>query len=478
MIDLTLGEIADIVGGEVIGDPAVVVTGDVEYDTRKLHAGGLFLAFAGEQVDGHDYLDAAAAAGAVGAIVTRKVGSGPAQVLVGDTLAAATALASEVLRRVPDVTVIGITGSSGKTTTKDLMTQVLGTTARTVSLTGSHNNELGVPYVVLRVRADSRFLVLEMGARGIGHIRHLTRIAPPQIGVVLNVGSAHLGEFGSREAIAQAKGELVEALPADGLAVLNADDPLVLAMRSRTAARVVTVGRSPGADVRAEDVRLDALGHASFTLVAAQGRAEVTLRHAGAHHVANALAVAAVGLDRGMTPDAVALALGQAAPISRWRMETTERADGVLVVNDAYNANPESMRAALTTLAAIGQPRITNGGRTIAVLGEMAELGPDADAEHEAVGRLAGELGVSQVVAVGAAARPIVSGAALEGSGDDRVRWVPDTDAAVALLRRELRAPDVVLVKASRAAGLERVAEAIAEDEGPASGAGEGSGTG
>jgi UDP-N-acetylmuramoyl-tripeptide--D-alanyl-D-alanine ligase len=290
---------------------------------------------------------------------------------------------------------------------------------------------------------DTRYLVLETSARGLGHIRELTEIAPPRFGVVLNVGSAHLGEFGSREAIAQAKGELVEALPADGVAILNADDPLVAAMAIRTSARVVTFGSS--ADVRASDVRLDDLGRPRFTLHAHEATAEVTLRLSGEHQVANALAAATVALECGMPLPDVAAALSEATPRSKWRMEITERPDGVLVINDAYNANPESMRAALTELTRIGRRR---GARTWAVLGAMAELGDVTVEAHEALGELAVGLGVSRLVAVGEAASAIGHGA----------EWVPDADTAIALLRKEVAPGDVVLVKASRAIGLERVA--------------------
>ena len=460
MIELSLGEVAAIVGGRLQhADPATMVTGAVEFDSRAVTAGGLFLALPGERVDGHDYVPTAIAAGAVAAIVTRPVDA--PSIEVTDGFAALAALAAAVVRRLPDATVIGVTGSSGKTSTKDLMAQLLRRLGPTVAPPGSFNNELGHPYTVLRATSETRFLVLEKSARGIGHIRYLTEIAPPRIGAVLNVGSAHLGEFGSREAIAQAKGELVEALPANGVAVLNADDQLVAAMAARTAARVVLVGRAPGADVRAEDVELDGFGRARFGLVTATGAAPVALRLVGEHHVGNALAAAAVALECGMTVDDAAAALSEATPVSRWRMEVTERADGVVIVNDAYNANPESMRAALGSLATIGRGR---PGRTWAVLGPMAELGPDAPAAHEAVGRLAGELAVARVLAVGEAARPIADAAALEGSGVGESSWVPDVEAAVARLRADLCPGDVVLVKASRAASLERVALAIAED--------------
>jgi UDP-N-acetylmuramoyl-tripeptide--D-alanyl-D-alanine ligase len=326
---------------------------------------------------------------------------------------------------------------------------------------------------VLRADTSTRFLVLETSARGIGHIRALTRIAPPRIGVVLNVGSAHLGEFGSREAIATAKAELVEALPAatdGGIAVLNADDPLVAGMANRTRARVVTVGESAGVDVRADQVRLDDLGRATFRLTAPAGRAMVTLPLVGGHHVGNALAGAAVALECGLSVPAIAEALSVAGPRSRWRMEVVERADGVVVINDAYNANPESVRAALKTLAAIGRAR---SARTVAVLGEMAELGADAADEHDAIGRLAVRLDISRLIAVGAAARSMAHGAALEGSWDGESTWVADSDAALILLQHELRPGDVVLVKASRAASLERVAIALGDASAAAVNSGE-----
>ncbi|MCW2595521.1 MAG: murF [Jatrophihabitans sp.] len=471
MIELTLGEVTEIVGGRLVGaDPAARVTGCVEFDSRAVSSGGLFVALPGERVDGHDFVAAATAAGAVASLVTRPV-DGPS-IEVADGFAALAALAAAVIRRLPDTVVIGVTGSSGKTSTKDLLARVLAQAGPTVAPPGSYNNELGHPYTVLRATPATRFLVLETSARGIGHIRYLTEIAPPRIGVVLNVGSAHLGEFGSRDAIAQAKGELVEALPpgaSGGVAILNADDPLVAAMAERTAARVVTFGEAAGADVRAEDVRLDDLGRPTFALVTATSRIRVALRLIGAHHVGNALAAAAVAVECGMTLGDIATALA-GAPASRWRMEVTERADGVLVLNDAYNANPESMRSALNTLAAVGQARRAAGGRTFAVLGPMAELGADGPAEHDAIGRLAAELDISHVIAVGEPARPIQHGAALEGSWHGESRWVPDVDTALAVLRAELREADVVLVKASRAASLERVALAIADDcmSGPA----------
>jgi UDP-N-acetylmuramoyl-tripeptide--D-alanyl-D-alanine ligase len=459
---MTLGEVAAVVSGRLRGaDPDTPVPGPVHYDSRSVTPGSLFLALPGEHVDGHEYARAAVASGAVAVIATRPVD--PPAIEVADGISALTALAAASARRL-SATVVGITGSSGKTSTKDLIAALLRRLGPTVAPAGSMNNELGHPYTVLLADAATRYLVLELGARGIGHIRHLTTIAPPRIGVELNVGSAHLGEFGSRDAIAQAKGELVEALPADGLAVLNGDDPLVSAMAARTAARVVRFGESDAADVQARDVELDDLGRARFLLAAGGATAPVRLRLVGGHHVSNALAAAAVALEAGMPLADAAAGLSEARAASRWRMEVAERPDGVLIINDAYNANPESMRAALKTLASVARARRGDGGRSFAVLGPMAELGPTAPAEHDAIGRLAVRLDISRVVAVGEDARPIQHGAALEGSWNGESSWVADVDAAVAALRAELRPGDVVLVKASRAAGLERVALALAGD--------------
>lgn len=466
MIPLSIAEVADIVSGRAHDvDPQALVTGPVEFDSRNCGPGGLFLALPGEHVNGHDFVANAIGRGAVAALVTEPV-AGP-RIEVADGFAALAALAGAVARRLTDTTVIGVTGSSGKTSTKDLIAQLLARIGPTVAPAGSLNNELGHPYTVLRADPATRFLVLEASARSAGDIAYLAGIAPPLIGVVLNVGSAHLGEFGSRAAIAAAKGELVEALPAaadGGVAVLNADDPLVLAMAERTKARVVTVGTAAAADVRAEDIELDELGRAAFTLHAAGAAAPVRLALVGRHQVGNGLAAAAVALECGLPLTDVAAALGQAHAASRWRMELTERADGVLVINDAYNANPESMRAALESLASVGRSRQPRGARSFAVLGEMAELGADAPAEHDAVGRLTVRLGLSRVIVVGEQARSIQLGAGLEGSGHGESSWVPDAEAAVAVLRDELRPGDVVLVKASRSARLERVAMAIADD--------------
>jgi UDP-N-acetylmuramoyl-tripeptide--D-alanyl-D-alanine ligase len=455
VIPLSLSEIAAVTNGRLHGARGTEVVTAVEFDSRAIRPGGLFLALPGERVDGHAFAAAAVERGAACVLAAREV-DGPAVVVppvervagtyLGDTdpdgsgaavLAALARLAHHVVARLPGLTVVGVTGSSGKTSTKDLLAAVLAPLGPTVAPPESFNNELGLPWTALRADAATRHLVLEFSARGTGHIAALAAAVPPRIGVVLNVGSAHLGEFGSVAAIAQAKGELVEALPADGIAVLNADDQRVAAMAPRTAARVRTFGRH--ADVRAEALTLDA-GRARFRLVTPTGSAPVALRLVGAHHVGNALATAAVAGELGGTPEMVAEALSSAVPASRWRMEVTERADGVTVVNDAYNANPDSMAAALRALAALG-----DGRRTWAVLGPMRELGHESAAAHAEVATLAKELGIDELVTV-------------DGVEYGAGRPVADVATATALLAAELAPGDVVLVKASRAAGLDRIA--------------------
>jgi UDP-N-acetylmuramoyl-tripeptide--D-alanyl-D-alanine ligase len=456
MIPVDLADVAAVLGTQAPVEARV--TADVEVDSRLVQPGGLFVALPGERVDGHDHAAGAVRAGAVAAITARPVEGVPCLV-VPDPLAALQALAADLYARDPEPLTIGVTGSSGKTSTKDLLAQVLAGFGATLAPQGSFNNELGLPLTALRRAPDTRFAALEYSARGVGHIAFLCRIVPPHVAIVLNVGSAHLGEFGGREGIAQAKGELVEA--ARTLAVLNADDPLVLGMRSRTERPVLTFG-SQG-DVRAEDVRVDDGGRARFRLVSGHGSADVALQVRGEHQVSNAVAVAAAVLGAGVTDDVprVAELISAAVPLSRWRMEVTERPDGVTVVNDAYNANPESMRAALKTLAVMSAGKTR---RTVAVLGHMAELGDDAFDAHQDLGRFVVRLDVDQLVVVGEQAGAIHAGAVLEGSWGSESVHVADADAALALLREQLAPGDVVLVKASRSASLERVAAALLED--------------
>jgi UDP-N-acetylmuramoyl-tripeptide--D-alanyl-D-alanine ligase len=455
VIPLSLADVAKVTGAEpdLVTDPGALAR-SVVIDSRQAGPGALFAALPGERVDGHDFASAAVAAGAVAVLATRPTGV-PA-LITRDVPEALGRLARAVVDSLPGLSIAGITGSVGKTTTKDLAAQLIERLGPTIAPQGSFNNEIGHPLTVLRVTEATRYLVLELSARGAGHIAQLCEIAPPRFGVVLCVGHAHTGEFGGIESVARAKGELPAALPPGGVALLNSDDPRVLAMADRTAARVVTFGRGGGAMVRAEGVRLDPGGRASFTLVTPEGSAPVRLRLVGEHNVTNALAAAALAGELGLPAAAAAEGLSAAAPRSRWRMEVTERPDGVTVINDAYNANPEAMAAAIETLAVVAR-----GRRAFAVLGPMNELGSESRMRHEEAGGLAARAGVAGLIVVGEDAAPILSGARAERSWRGELLGVPDTGSAVAALGNLLEPGDVVLVKASRSAGLERVAFAL-----------------
>ncbi|MBK9741304.1 MAG: UDP-N-acetylmuramoyl-tripeptide--D-alanyl-D-alanine ligase [Actinobacteria bacterium] len=467
MIPFSVREIADVVGGRMSSvDPETMVR-DVTVDSRAAGSGAMYVAIAGERVDGHDFAEAAESAGCVvcltDRVLVRTDGSSLPCVIVDDPVLALGRLARLV--RIDRLTckVVAITGSSGKTSTKDLLAFTLAGIGTTVRAEGSFNTEVGVPLTILAADERTEFLVVEMGMRGEGHISYLVDIARPDVGVVVNVGSAHIGMLGTREAIARAKGELVAGLPATATAVLNTDDTLVRSMVGSTAAAVVTFGESADADVRATDVRLDAEARPSFTLTDGRpGHDEavpVSLQFSGEHYVSNALAAAAAALSLGGSLEQVADGLRAATPQSRWRMEVRESPDGVTIVNDAYNANPESMRAALKTLVAMAA-----GRRTWAVLGEMRELGDESMVEHDAIGRLAVRLDISRLLCVGAGTRVMHLAASNEGSWGEESAFAPDVESALLILREELRPGDVVLVKASRSVGLERIAAELLGD--------------
>jgi UDP-N-acetylmuramoyl-tripeptide--D-alanyl-D-alanine ligase len=458
MIPLTLAEVASASGGRVHdADPATFVTG-LTVDSRTVRPGDLFAGLAGERVDGAAFAPAAVAAGAAAALVAGAAAAGVPRVEVTDPAAALAAVGSAVRDR-SAARVVGVTGSSGKTITKDMLAAVLRTRLDVVASERSFNNEIGLPLTLARLEPGSQALVVELGARGRGHVAALCAQARPHVGVVTNVGTAHFGMFGSREAIAEAKGELVESLPGDGAAILNADDALVTAMAARTSAKVVTYGIVAPADVRAVELALDADARAAFTLLTPDGRARVQLPAPGEHLVMDALAAAAGAWALGLAVEDMAAGLA-AAPLSPMRMQLRRRADGVAVIDDAYNANPASMAAGLRTLAAARRP----GGRTVAVLGGMAELGPIAEAEHERIGRLVADLGLDRLVGVGPLGAVMVRAATAAGLADAAaVAGVEDAAPAVGALAQG----DVVLVKASRAVGLDR-AVAVLLGEGAA----------
>lgn len=456
MIPMTLAEIASVVGGEVEGDPTLTVLGPAFVDTRAPVEGGLFVALAGDRVDGHDFAGSAIEGGAVAVLGGRRTNA--PTVVVADPVVALGRLARHVVDETRP-TVIALTGSQGKTGTKDYLAHVLEGLGQTVATVGNLNNEIGVPLTALRSTAHTTYLVVEMGARGIGHIRYLCDVAPPQVAAVLNVGTAHLSEFGSREAVAQAKGEIVESLPASGVAVLNADDDLTSAMTARSAARTLTFGTT--GDVAWRDVELDDLGRPSFELGYDGAWLPVRLTQSGAHQVANAAAAAALAIGAGLPADVVADRLGGATSASPWRMEVHERSDGLIVVNDAYNANPASMAAAIDALVAIGERR---GRRTVAVLGEMLELGSTAAGAHRELGRLVAEAGVDLLVTVGPVAGGIAEGAASVTDWSGTALPTAGRDEALAAVRDNVAAADVVLVKASRGAALEHIADGLLDD--------------
>lgn len=455
MIPVSVAQATGLVGGRACDIPPAV---EVQYlrsvatDSRLVEPGSLFVAIRGERVDGHDYVPQALSAGALAALVSQPV-TGPS-ILVQDTVASMGSLAAALRQRLAGCRVVAITGSSGKTSTKDLLAEVLGSHGPTVAPQGSFNTEVGVPMTIFRAELGTKYLVLEMGMRGPGHISTLVQLARPEIGVILNAGSAHLGMMGSRQAIVEAKGEILDLLPSEGFAVLPGDDPAILAQVRRTSASILTFGTGPSLDVRAEHVRMDEAARPSFDMVWAERRTEVRLQSRGRHQVANALAAAAVCLGLGLDQDWTAAALSAATPRSQWRMEVHRAPSGVTVVNDAYNANPESVAAALATLVAMGE-----GRRRIAVLGEMLELGAASPALHAEVGQQAATLGI-RLVCVGPGTVPMHQAAIAAGGSS---HWVPDAQEAIESVLADLGAGDTVLVKASRGIGLEQVALGLIE---------------
>ncbi|GGI04319.1 UDP-N-acetylmuramoyl-tripeptide--D-alanyl-D-alanine ligase [Egicoccus halophilus] len=455
MIPLALQEVAAAVGGELVGDARTEIR-TVSTDSRTVADGALFVALPGERADGHDHVAAAVTAGAAAVLVSRPMDAGVPEVRVADTWLAVRALAADVRRRVDPATV-AVTGSVGKTTVKDLTAAALGSQRRTVAARGSFNNELGVPLTLLELTADTQALVTEIGARHVGDIATLAPVAAPDVAVVTAVAGVHLEIFGSIERVAVAKRELVESLGPSGVAVLNVADPRVAAMATAAPAVISVALDDPRADVHARDVVLDRHARASATAVTPWGRVPLTLPIAGRHHVGNALLALAVAGHLEVDLHAAAAALA-GAPVSRWRGEVVEAGD-VVVVNDAYNANPTSVGAALDTLVAVERT-----GRTHAVLGVMAEIGDDHHREHVAVGARCAELGVDELVVVGDLAVGMAEGA--RAAGLAHVVEVPDADTALEHLLASVAPGDVVLVKASRVGGLERVADGLVEARG------------
>lgn len=448
----SLSEIATAVGGRLVGEEDTVVSG-VATDNRTVRSGDLFVALVGEREDGHRFVEDAIRRGAAGALVSR-IPAVVASVVVADTGAALLELAKSERSEMTG-TVVGITGSTGKTSVKDFTASVLTSRYRVWASPRSFNTEVGVPLTLLNAPTDAEVVVVEMGSRGLGHIAALCAVARPHMGVVTNLSLAHMEMFGSLATVADAKAELVEALPETGTAVLNADDLIVRKFDARTPAHVLRYGVALDADVRGEDIALDEAGRPSFTLHGPDGAERVELPVSGEHMAWNALAAAAAGIGLGLSVGECATGLKD-VQLSPWRMEVASGQQGIRVLNDAYNANPASMAAALKAARWMARE-----GRSIAVLGEMAELGQHSAAEHERVGELVARLGIDELIVVGSAASAIATGAEREGVEPDRIIRVDTPEAAAEAVQRVARDGDLVLVKGSRVAGLERVAEAL-----------------
>ncbi|NPV60276.1 MAG: UDP-N-acetylmuramoyl-tripeptide--D-alanyl-D-alanine ligase [Actinobacteria bacterium] len=468
MIPARVEELARATGGTVLlpaSRPRLALK-RVSTDTRTLAKGDLFVALQGKHYDAHAFLRAALERGAAALLVARADPDalrlarekGAAVVRVRGTMAALERLAAWQ-RELTKARVIGITGSTGKTLTKDFTASVLSRAGKVVSARGSFNNEIGVPLTLLEVRQDTDYLVLEMGARGVGHIRGLCELARPEVGVITNIGVAHLRFFRTRDNLARAKAELLESLPPGGRAVINGDDDYAGLLRELSPCPVVSFGYSSRCEVRARDVEVDGEGRAVFTLgVKGGGKARVRLPLPGRHNVENALAAAAVGRIMGVDMECIVQGL-QEAETTGWRMEMIKRPDEITIINDAYNANPVSMRSALMALGDISRER-----RAIAVLGDMGELGPVSEKAHEELGRMAVEYGTDILITVGKKTRLTAKVACAAGLPKGSVFATDGVDKAAEILRAIVEPGDVVLIKGSRFLGLEKLAELVARD--------------
>lgn len=464
MIALTPNEIAAAIGGELLagrGDAESAIVGEAQTDSRDVQPGQIFVARRGEETDGHLYASQAVERGAALLIVERDTDDRVPQIVVDDATDALGRLAKAVVHRVAEqgaLTVVGITGSNGKTTTKNLVAAIAERLGPTVASIKSFNNEVGGPLTMLRVEQQTKTLVAEMGASAEGEIARLTEMAPPNIGVVLSVGLAHAGGFGGLETTYRTKSEMVRDLPDTAVAVLNRDDPWVSKMADLTAARVVWFGQHLEAEVRASDVEGSAEG-TDFTLHARGEAVPVHFGVLGEHHVANALAASAVGLELGMPLAEIVRVLEATTLAAPGRMQVLPGRDGITVINDAYNASPDSMSAALKTLAQIKRP----GARAVAVLGAMSELGELAGEQHDRIGLQVVRLGIDELVVVGKEARRLHISAINEGSWDGESVFFEDHDEALAYLADTARPNDTVLVKSSNAAGLQALGDRLAE---------------
>lgn len=462
MIQASLSAIAKIVDGELIG-PDGFVTGSVETDSRLVSLGSLFIAKPGEVTDGHNFAKAAEVAGAVGVVVERElVDLEIGQILVSNSVSALGKLAAWLvaeLKREGSPKVIAVTGSNGKTSTKNMLRQILQRFGKTIAPIESYNNEVGAPISMLKADRDTKFLVAELGAGGPGSIAYLTQMCQPDIAVVLKVGLAHVGEFGGIENTYEIKSELVRELSADSKLVLNADDSLVAKMASLSKAPVSWFGTTENCVLRAKNIEVTLSGTAFDLILNGETIRRVSLKILGEHQVMNALAALSVVSALNLDLEISIAALEEMEMAERWRMQILPGPKHSIVINDAYNASPDSMRAALQTLATLGR----TGHRTIAVLGEMAELGSEAAAQHDSVGRLVVRLNIDQLIVVGQRAKLIHLGAMQEGSWDGESKFFESIDQALDYVRGLLDTGDIVLVKSSKSADLRFLGDELAE---------------
>lgn len=463
MIKLSLQEISEVVNGKVLGDADLVVTGTVETDSRECRQGSLFVAKPGEVTDGQLFIPNAIANGALAALVQRESDSKIAQILVDDVVLALGKLAKHVVQKVRDegqLTVVGVTGSNGKTTTKNMLREILSQFGKTVAPQESYNNEVGAPYSMLKIESDTRYLVVEYGADGLGSIDYLVNICKPDVAIELKVGMAHAGEFGGIETTAKIKAELVEKLEETDFVLLNTDDSRVAQMSHMTKAKVLSFGTTDSADYRAENIQLSISG-TSFVYCNPSGvSAPVKLHILGEHHVYNALASLATAEVLQLDLDKAIRAIESIKIAERWRMQISTAANGAKIINDAYNASPESTKAALITLAELGKQ---TGRPTVAVIGEMAELGDFSAEEHDAIGRLVVRLNISQLVVVGQGAKLVHMAASLEGSWDGESKYFDEISEAISYLRGMLVGNEIVLVKSSKSANLRFLGDELLE---------------
>ena len=485
MIKLSAAQIIEATGGTAIGldgREEQVYADFATTDSREVQTGTLFVAKPGAVTDGHRFIPMAFEKGATLALVEREVldeqGVPYPSIQVPDVVLAMGDLARysiEQMRAQGELTVIGITGSAGKTTTKDLLAAIFTPEGPTVAPVGSYNSEVGVPLTVFRADESTRYLVIEMGADHVGNIEYLANIAHPDHGAILKVGTAHAGEFGGVDNIERTKGELAEGVQPTGSLALNADDERVLRMASRSVAPVTYFGVGEKTDangqpyeryVAALNLRTTDAGCPEFTLRLPDGSEyEISSQLIGEHHVHNLLAAATIAYNSGISGEKIARALNKAAAASKWRMARTDRADGVTVINDAYNANPESMAAALRTLAQLGRtvdPATGQPHRTWAVLGAMLELGDASVEEHDRIGRLVVRMNISKLIAVGDETKPTYNAAHLEGSWGNEATWVKTPEEAEQILRAEVRPGDIVLFKSSNGAKLGILGDQVA----------------